>query len=179
MKVFCISGKAGSGKDTFAQMLSEELTAKGEKVLITHYADLLKYICRTFLNWNGEKDAIGRSLLQWVGTDIVREKQPDFWVNFLISILTFFPDQWNSVIIPDCRFENEIESIQCHTEWTVFPLRIVRDDQNALSEKQRSHPSETSLDDFPFLYIIENTGTLEGLRASAQTFAEYVANLYD
>ena len=179
MKIFCVSGKAGSGKDTFADMLEEELTMRGEKVLITHYADLLKYICKTFFRWNGEKDGFGRSLLQWVGTDVVREKNPDFWVDFLIAILGFFQDRWTSVIIPDCRFENEIENLQCHTEWTVIPVRMVREEANVLSDEQRLHPSETSLDDFPFQFVIENTGTLEQLRDSAEVFAEHIKLRYD
>lgn len=56
MNVILISGKARSGKDSFANALSEILQSKNKKVLITHYADLLKYVCRQFFNWNGEKD---------------------------------------------------------------------------------------------------------------------------
>ena len=55
MKIICISGKAGHGKDYTANLLKEELEARGYSVLITHNADLLKYICKTFLGWNGEK----------------------------------------------------------------------------------------------------------------------------
>ena len=56
MNVILISGKARSGKDSFANALSEILQSKDKKVLITHYADLLKYVCRQFFDWNGEKD---------------------------------------------------------------------------------------------------------------------------
>ena len=45
MKVITISGKAQNGKDTTAGLLKAALEADGYKVLITHYADLLKYIC--------------------------------------------------------------------------------------------------------------------------------------
>ena len=44
MKVCCISAKARHGKDTAADMIAEYLENKGNKVLITHFADLLKYI---------------------------------------------------------------------------------------------------------------------------------------
>lgn len=56
MNVILISGKARSGKDSFANALSKILQSKDKKVLITHYADLLKYVCRQFFDWNGEKD---------------------------------------------------------------------------------------------------------------------------
>ena len=72
MKVVCISGKAQHGKDTTAGMMKTVLESMGHTVLIAHYGDLVKYVCRTFFGWNGEKDAYGRSLLQKVGTDIVR-----------------------------------------------------------------------------------------------------------
>ena len=44
MKVIAISGHARNGKDTVAQMLQKQLREDGYTVLITHYADLLKYV---------------------------------------------------------------------------------------------------------------------------------------
>ena len=46
LKIYAISGKAQHGKDTFAEFLYQELTEKGYKVLVTHYGDLVKYICK-------------------------------------------------------------------------------------------------------------------------------------
>ena len=59
MKVVCISGKAQHGKDTMASMIKECLEDYGKHVVIVHYADLLKYICRTFFGWDGNKDENG------------------------------------------------------------------------------------------------------------------------
>ena len=101
MKVITISGKAQNGKDTTAGFLKDALEADGYSVLITHYGDLLKYICQKFFNWNGEKDEKGRSLLQYVGTDVIRAEQPDFWVGFVSNILDLFPDTWDYVLIPE------------------------------------------------------------------------------
>ena len=47
MKIVCISGKAQHGKDTTAKLLEEILEAQGNRVLIAHYGDLVKYVCRT------------------------------------------------------------------------------------------------------------------------------------
>ena len=101
MRVICISGQAGAGKDTVGQIMKEQLERQGKSVLITHNADLLKYLCRTLFDWDGQKDEAGRSLLQYVGTDVVRKQRPDFWVNFLISIFDLFGDNWDYAIIPD------------------------------------------------------------------------------
>lgn len=69
MKIVCISGKAQHGKDTTAKLLEEILEAQGNRVLIAHYGDLVKYVCKTFFGWDGKKDEKGRTLLQRVGTD--------------------------------------------------------------------------------------------------------------
>ena len=61
MKIILIGNKARMGKDTFATMLKEELN---ERAIIVHFADVLKFICKSYYNWNGEKDTFGRTLLQ-------------------------------------------------------------------------------------------------------------------
>ena len=174
MPIVAISGHAGSGKDTTAGMLRAELENCGFKVLITHYADLVKYICRSFFEWNGEKDDHGRSLLQYVGTDVVRKKDPEYWVNFIIQILQFFPDEWDYVLIPDARFPNEIRSLQ-DAGFDVIHLRIERPDyDNGLTEEQKKHPSETSLDHTQYDYVIENNGTLGHLIRLVKLFAAHL-----
>ena len=55
MKVITISGKAQNGKDTTAGLLKAALEADGYKVLITHYADLLKYIASSSLDGTDRK----------------------------------------------------------------------------------------------------------------------------
>ena len=170
MKVICISAKARHGKDASAEILKDIFEAQGKKVLITHYADLLKYICKTFFNWNGEKDDYGRTMLQTVGTNVISAQQKDFWVNFIVSILKFFPDEWDIVLIPDCRFPVEIEGMKDNFDTTL--LRIERPGfNNGLSATQKAHASETVLDDYKFDTIIYNSGSLEDLKAK---LIEYV-----
>jgi hypothetical protein len=171
MKVICISAKAQHGKDTSATILKELYEANGARVLITHYADLLKYICKTFFGWNGEKDNLGRTLLQKVGTNIVCAKQPDFWVDFIINILKLFDDYWDIIIIPDCRYINEIEKMRSNFDTAV--IRVVRPNfDNGLSDVQKQHPSETALDNFEFDTVIYNNGSLDELK---QTLYEYIS----
>ena len=163
MRVIAISGHAQNGKDTVANMLRSKLEVKGKRVLITHYADLLKYICKTFFRWNGNKDEAGRSILQYVGTDVIRKKEPDYWVDFVASILKHFGDNWDFVIIPDTRFPNEIEKLRSDG-FDVTHLKVVRSNfTSPLTEEQQKHPSETALDDVEPDFYIFNEGTLKDL----------------
>ena len=88
-KILLVSAKAQHGKDSVAEIAKEQLELKGKKVLICHYADLLKYICKTFFDWDGNKDDKGRTLLQYVGTDVIRNKNhaPNYWVGFIVDLL--------------------------------------------------------------------------------------------
>lgn len=160
MKVICISGKAGHGKDTAANFLKEQLELGENSVLITHYGDLVKYVCRTFLDWDGQKNEAGRELLQTVGTDIIRDEDPDYWVRFVADILRFFPRTWDYVLIPDARFQNEIEYLT-KSGFDVAHMRIVRDGHvSDMPEEQQNHISETALDDYlPDIYV-HNSGYL-------------------
>lgn len=117
MKIVCISGKAQNGKDTTANFLSEALTAKGYRVLIAHFGDLVKYVCKTFFGWDGKKDEKGRTLLQYVGTDKIRAVSPDYWANFIVSILDIFRDE--SIVL--CQYIGKTAGITCCCPTAVFP----------------------------------------------------------
>lgn len=173
MTVITLSAKAEGGKDTTAKLLQEQLEDLGYSVLITHYADLLKYMCKQFFEWDGNKDEEGRSLLQRVGTDTIRQQAPDFWVDFIKEILHMFPNEWDFVLIPDCRFPNEIELMK--DDFECVSLYITRPNyENHLTEEQRQHPSETALDEYEFDYKIINPGNIEGLKAETSTFIDQI-----
>jgi len=171
-KIILISAKAQHGKDSTANIIYEELTKRGKKVLITHFADLLKYICKTFFGWNGNKDDKGRSILQYVGTNVVRKKEPDYWVNFVKSILNLFPDEWDYIIIPDCRFPNEADGFDNYDH---INLRITRTDfKSSLTEDQQKHPSETALDNYEFDYYINTKSGLDNVRREVDKFLKWM-----
>lgn len=164
MKVIAISGKAGSGKDTVGSILEEELAVDGYDVLLAHNADLVKFICSEYFGWDGKKDTFGRELLQYVGTDVVRSKNPDYWVDFIISTVRLFPDTWDYVIIPDCRFENELNRWR-DFGYKVTHIRVERPGYDSgLTPEQRDHKSETALDNTMPDHIIYNDGSLSDLR---------------
>lgn len=176
LKVCCISAKARHGKDTAAAMLAEYLESKGKKVLITHFADLLKFICKNFFGWNGDKDAAGRTLLQRIGTDVVGAKKPDYWAKFIVDILKFFENDWDFVLIPDCRYPIEYTTIENNFD-TVL-LRVERPNfDNGLTEEQKNHASEISMDDYVYDALLYNDSDLDTFKDKVKWFADnYLIN---
>lgn len=162
-KILCISGHAQNGKDTTAGILRDLLEVDGHKVLIAHYGDLVKYVCKTFFRWDGNKDEVGRSILQRVGTDVVRAQRPNYWVDFVVGILQMFPNEWSYVLIPDCRFPNEIDSLK-GAGFDVTHIRVIRAPfVSPLTPEQQMHPSETALDGVKADIYVPNFGRLSDL----------------
>ena len=177
MKVIRISEKAQHGKETVANFMKECLEAKGKRVLVTHYADLVKYVCKTFFDWDGQKDEKGRTLLQYVGTDIVREKEPDYWVGFITDMLYFFEDRWDYVLIPDTRFPNEIDYMK-DAGFDVLYIRVIRENfESPLTEEQQKHPSETALDEYEADVMLYNDSTLDDLKYSVERLTDVLVQL--
>lgn len=175
MKVICISGKARHGKDTLANMMKDHLEQKGQRVLIAHFGDLVKYICEKYFNWDGQKDERGRTLLQYVGTDVVRTQRPDYWTGFVMGVLQLFPNEWDYVLIPDCRFPNEVECFR-NNGFDSVNIRINRPDfVSNLTPEQLNHPSETAMDDYMYfdMYVINN-GTLDDLYGKVEEIIEAI-----
>lgn len=176
--IILISGKAQSAKDTTAKIMKSQLESVGKKVLITHYADLLKYICKTFFNWDGEKDENGRSILQYVGTDTIRKKNEDYWVDFLVKFLDMFYFDWDYVIIPDTRFPNEIECMKENFKCLVHTIRVERPNFiSLLTEEQLNHPSECALDKYNMDVLITNSGTIKDLELKVKHYLEMVLKI--
>lgn len=172
MKVIVISGLARHGKDTAALLLREELEKRGQRILITHYGDLLKYICKMFFGWNGKKDEQGRELLQHVGTDIVREKAPEYWVDFIRGIIYLFGDSWDYILIPDTRFPNEVTGLNDIAE-KVIHIRVNRPNiDSGLTVKQLKHPSETALSNIKADFYLSNDGTINDLKTKIENLVE-------
>jgi len=174
MKVILLSAKARHGKDYTANILKRLLESDGKKVLICHYADLLKYICKTFFKWDGVKDDKGRSTLQYVGTDTIRKINPDYWVDFISGFLKMFPNEWDYVLIPDARFPNEITHMLLDG-WDVMTVRVNRlNYESPLTEEQQNHISETALDGYQFDYYIDSESGIDNLRIEVEKLYRYM-----
>lgn len=157
-------------------MLKHIFELKGKNVLITHFADLLKFICKNYFDWDGAKDDEGREILQYVGTDIIRSIKPDYWVDSVKKILSFFPDEWDYVLIPDCRFPGECT--RWNDDWDITTVRVIRKNFNSpLTIEQQNHISETALDDWNFDYVIESESGLDNLSIEVCKFVKWMEDM--
>ena len=177
MKIYLISGKAGSGKDTVGNYLYEQSIVNKKRPLIIHFADLVKFYAKQYWDWNGEKTKVGRRILQIVGTEIMRKHYPTYWANIVGEFICALTKEnlFDVVIIPDWRFINEYETVfdlAATVDAKVVTIRVNRfsNDQPYinpnLSEEQRSHISECELDNFIFDWVIENRTTEQELLES-------------
>lgn len=157
MKCVTISGKAGHGKDTFASTLKKNLEKQGYRVCIFHYADYIKMIAKEIYCWDGEKNDIGRSILQNLG-DKLRAKSPRVIIDELIKILKLVEEDFDFALIPDARFPLEIEALK--EFWPTSSVMINRVNyNNNLTNDQKKHITETAMDTYIYDFnydILEN-----------------------
>ena len=169
-QILLLSGYAESGKTSVANILKKRFEIENKKVLLVNFADYLKFVSQKYLGWNGIKDENGRAILQFVGTDLVRKKQPDFWANTVARLVYVLSDNFDYFIADDARFVEEMECFK-NQKASLVTIKIVRlNYENSLTEKQKSHPSETSLDNFVFDYVIESESGLDNLEKEVDKF---------
>lgn len=178
MKIIGISGKKGSGKDTFAQFLKEGLEKQlGKTVKVDSFAANLKQCCAilsgqyscVFYNQNLKDEKANflsltnRELMQKFG-DLTRSIDKDIWVKSLFNKYLDNPPEY--LIVPDVRFKNEAEHIK---KLDGILIRIESD-----RVKEDNHISEIELDNYSKfdLEISNNKSlTLEELKSKANKAA--------
>ena len=154
MALIGISGRAGSGKDTAGSMLVN-------KYGFTRIAfgDYLKWHCKKYHNWNGQKDEAGRKLLQEQGTDIHRTADNDVWVKYAKLDLDMLKvDGITNIVITDMRFPNEFDFVRENGGTTVR----INGRKYDMGEAE-NHPSEIALDNHKFHYTIDNSSSVDEL----------------
>ena len=166
MKIIMISGKARSGKDTLGDFLIKHLeeNSKPCRVQIGQY---IKYYAMKYFGWDGEEDTKPRDLLNHLGTEIIRNKiDPDFHIKRLLQDLEVLSYFYDTFVISDVRFPNEIEKVKEKYD-NVITIHIERD-SDELNEEQKNNITETALDNYDNYDIrINNNGTLEELENKA------------
>ena len=168
-KLILIAGQAEHGKDEFAKFLKEKYEKDGKKVFTVAYGDYLKFIYAKYFGWDGIKDEEGRSGLQYLGTEVVRERNPEFWVTIVKMLIDVFRYDFDVFLVPDTRFLNEINTFLIET-YSVITIKVERPGhKNKLTEDQKNHISEKELRDYKFDYRIESRN-LEELKEKTKKF---------
>ena len=135
MRVVAISGKAESGKDTIAKEIKYLLEEQNYKVMIIHFADVLKFVCRQYFDWDGQKDDYGRSLLQQVGTEMREKNNPNMWVNITKELIRGIGAEFDWVLVPDTRFKEEINMFIFFKHKSICSLKISLSTPSLLTNK--------------------------------------------
>lgn len=166
MKIILISGKSGHGKDYLSCKLKKELESQDKKVVIDHFARYIKEILKIYGNWDGEKNDTWRYLLQYLGTEIIRQKmyKPMFHVQRICEDIDAASKVLNIdyVIVSDARFQNEVEYCKAYFPNDVVTIKVERFNEdlskydNFLTAEQRIHDSECGLDNYIFDYKFNN-----------------------
>lgn len=165
-KIIMLAGKARAGKDTTANFIKEYGIKNNLKVINLQFSFYIKYYAKLISSWDGSEETKPRTLLQQLGTDIIRDKIDNYY--FIkrivddIKVLNYFAD---IITISDTRLPEELDTIT-NTYPNVYKINIERSDfNNNLNSKEVLHRTETSLDNYTnYNYIIDNDGTLEDLQ---------------
>lgn len=175
MFVLGLGHRARHGKDSVAREIVRQCAAQGIYAKQYAFADALKAYCRVAFGMR-EKDA---RLLQYVGTDIFRERQPDIWVRVLIdTIREQAPDV---ALVTDMRFPNEADAIISLGGFTMKVERYTPGgDLWVAEDRDPNHPSEIALTDYRFDETVAaqngDLGALlgHGVRAFDRLYAQYL-----
>jgi hypothetical protein len=112
---------------------------------------------------NSHRDINYRSLLQWYGTDVRRNMDIDYWINktlcLIYKLLQSKEFKKYVIIIPDARFVNEIECMKTTFINNCLAYRLIDSkkailkrekarDTKSMTDKEHSHLSEISLDNY-------------------------------
>lgn len=152
-----LAGKKRSGKDSVMLMLNLELRDIEDEhavVMPMSFAAPLKQLAKDMYGWTGKKDAIGRWLLQKLGTEKIRAEHPDFWVESAERRLrdairtTMFPPAL--IVFTDARFVNEADWIKKRggEMWKIVRLEYEETVESGSKEVLERHASETGLDNY-------------------------------
>lgn len=157
--IILIAGKARSGKGELAHFLEEELK-KNKKAVLSPYTKYLKQYIYEITGEYRDDDKKPRDLLQQISKELIKKRlnNPRFFINRQLEDLSFYQYFMDVVIIPDVRFQEEIEEIKKKFP-NVVSIGIKRKNYvSTLTKEQQEDITETSLDNYnQYDYLLENT----------------------
>ena len=160
------SGKKGSGKSYFANYL-----VNNKLFIKLSFASPLKEITKILFNLSDEdvKDPIKkelinpkfnaspRELMQWLGTDIMREEfnkkfnySGSIWIDSVKDKVKTLLDNNKDVVIDDVRFQNEVDMI--HSLGGIV-INLHNDLDNTLNNSTSTHSSENQKLTFNYEFV--------------------------
>lgn len=174
--IYILCGKARSGKDTTADIIKEYYEKKSKKVIILSYGTYIKEYAKKISDWDGSDESKPRTLLQVLGTDIIRNNIDDmFFIKRIIGDISVYSYFFDVIIISDARFEKEITTIK-ETFNDVIDINIKRPNfDNGLNELEKNHASEQGLNNYnSYKYTVNNDALISDLKSKIIKIIEEV-----
>ena len=159
--IFCLCGKAGSGKSFASECLFERYKKDNLDVIISPYTKYLKYFIEEITGVSIVESNKPRVLLQHLSSDLIKSKlgYRDFFVRRQLEDISLYKYFFDIIIIPDVRFPEEIKVLKDHfTDVISIGVKRLNFD-NGLTDEEKKDITETSLDSFEeYDYVIYNNG---------------------
>ena len=176
-KIYIICGTAQQGKDTLGTDIKEYYeTNLKKKAIELSYAYYIKDYAKQLSSWDGREETKPRTLLQTLGTDVIRKYiDPNFFAHRMVEDIQVFSFYKDILIIPDGRFQDEIEYVKKRFP-NVVTIHIIRPNYDAgLSKVEQSHSTETGLKNMSdYHYEVINDGSIEELKEKAKAIVREV-----
>lgn len=149
-KIFILSGKAKSGKNYVADIISDYY----KNSIQISYAYYLKQYVKKITNWDGEEATKPRDLLQSLGIDLIKKIDKELLIRRVMEDIKVYSYFFDVIIVTDARLKEEIDIPK-----KLFKCTTIRINgkENDLTIEQKNHITETDLDDYKFDYVINNT----------------------
>lgn len=168
LKIFLISGKARHGKTTSGNIIKKYYENQNEKAVLTSFGKYIKMFVSEITDWDGNPDTKPRTLLQELGTEVIRKKlgKNDFFVRRLLEDIEVYNEYVNAVIIDDVRLPIEMDFYKERYPEKLVCIHIERPNfESDLNAKELKHATEVGLDDYTdYDYVIKNDGSIEDLK---------------
>lgn len=175
-RIYLLAGKARTGKDTAADIITKHYEKMGKSVVKFGFADYIKNYAMNVVNWDGSDKTKPRELLQIIGTDIVRNKiNENFFINRVCEDIQVYKYFFDVIIISGGRFANELDIPKSKFKNVVIIKMDRPNFKSELSEKESEHITEYSLENYKnYDYLIENTGDEKDLAIKVKQIIEEV-----
>ena len=175
-QIIVIAGKARSGKNTIGEIFKNLYEQDNKKVVISPYTKYLKDYIKEITGNYVDDDNKPRELLQQLGVEIIKEKlkKYDMFIERQLDDIDIYSYFFDSIIIPDARFPKEIDILK-EKYPNVISIKVVSDLENNMTEREKQHVTETSLDgydDNKFDYIINNLSIEESTKLVEEIYEE-------
>lgn len=184
--IVMLSGKQGSGKTSTAEALQKHWNSRGIATVRYRFAQPLyemhEVVYLIAKNYGIEPPAVkDGDLLQVLGTEWGRRKDPNIWVNCAKNKIQEMAGNWirlgllHVVLLDDLRFENEFDAFPDAFRVRLECDREIRKQRASYWREREDHPSEIGLDEYAkagkFTLTVD-TGKLTLEQATAQIAEE-------